>query len=101
MFLVRGGGDVSEGLDEFAKCLTEKGFVMYGTYWCSHCQNEKRAFGKAFKEVNYVECTDNPKLCEEKQITGTPTWISGAGDRYLGEQGLERLSDASGCPLDI
>ncbi|MEK7089329.1 MAG: hypothetical protein AAB920_00745, partial [Patescibacteria group bacterium] len=44
-----------------AQCLASKKVTMYGTYWCSHCQNQKALFGDAFKYVPYVECTENEK----------------------------------------
>jgi len=28
--------------DDFAKCLTQNGVKFYGTYWCPHCNNQKR-----------------------------------------------------------
>lgn len=86
-------------LDVFAKCLKEEGVTMYGADWCPHCQNEKNAFGDSFKFVPYVECPDNPKLCIEKGINGYPTWILRDGKRLEGEQGIEKLSKESGCPL--
>ncbi|MDI6734448.1 MAG: thioredoxin domain-containing protein [Patescibacteria group bacterium] len=92
------GGSFSN-LDNFAKCLTEKGAVMYGAKWCSHCQNEKKAFGDSFKHVSYVECPDEPQKCTAVGIEGYPTWIFGDGKRLEGEQGLQRLSEASGCSL--
>jgi len=61
--------------DAFAKCLTEKGFTMYGAEWCSHCKAEKAMFGSSFKYINYVECPDNLQLCIDKGIAGYPTWI--------------------------
>ena len=51
-------------LDDFAKCLTQKSVVMYGAYWCPHCQAQKKLFGSSFKYVNYVECTKDIKKCE-------------------------------------
>lgn len=87
-------------IDAFAKCLSgEKGAVMYGAAWCPHCQNEKKRFGTSFQYINYVECPENIKLCTEKGITGYPTWILGDGKRLEGEQGLQRLSEESGCKL--
>lgn len=85
--------------DAFAQCLAEKEITMYGAEWCPHCQNEKKAFGSSFQYVPYVECPENQKLCIEKEIQGYPTWIFPDGRRLLGEQGLEKLSQASGCPL--
>lgn len=92
--------DVAQGqLDEFAKCLATKEITMYGAAWCSHCQNEKRGFGDAFKYVPYVECPDNIDACLKLGINGYPTWIFPDGTRLEGEQGVEKLSRASGCPI--
>lgn len=100
-------GGASSALDDFAKCLAEKKIIMYGADWCSHCQNQKKLFGSAFKFVPYVECPENPKLCLDAGINGFPTWIfpdpptsSGQVKQKLeGEQTLEELSRKSGCPL--
>ena len=42
--------------DDFASCLFEEQVTMYGTEWCSHCQNQKKTFGKSFKYVDFVDC---------------------------------------------
>ncbi len=86
-------------LDSFAQCLASHEVTMYGAEWCSHCQNEKKWFGKSFRYVPYVECPDNPKRCLEKGVEGYPTWILPDGTRLEGEQGPERLSAISGCAL--
>lgn len=86
-------------LDNFARCLAAKNFVMYGAYWCPHCQNEKAAFGSSFKYIPYVECTKEVQKCLDAKIEGYPTWIIGGEKRLMGEQGLARLSSISGCPL--
>lgn len=72
---------------------------MYGAEWCSHCQNEKKAFGDSFQYVPYVECPAAPQKCLEKKITGYPTWIFPDGKALIGEQGLSKLSEASSCAL--
>ena len=61
--------------DAFAKCLTDKGWTMYGAVWCPHCQDQKKAFGDSFKYIKYVECPDNIQLCTDKGVNGYPTWI--------------------------
>jgi len=92
-------------LDGFAQCLASKSITMYGAAWCSHCQNEKNAFEGSFKYVPYVECPNDPQACLEKGVTAYPTWIfpdglsAQAGRKFVGEQGLEKLSQESGCPL--
>ena len=87
--------------DTFAKCLASKNLTMYGTIWCSHCKAEKARFGDSFKYVPYVECTENPNLCLEKGVESYPTWLDENGGKYIGEQGLEKLSQISSCELPI
>lgn len=82
-----------------AQCLRDRNITMYGARWCSHCQNEKRAFGDAFRYVPYVECPQNPNKCLALGIKGYPTWIFPDGRMFEGEQGLLKLAAASGCPL--
>src|SRR3989338_9696221 len=66
-------------IDEFAKCLTEKGAVMYGTFWCPHCARTKKMFGSSFKYIKYVECdprgnNEQSEFCIEKKIDKYDTW---------------------------
>lgn len=86
-------------LADFAQCLAKRGAVMYGADWCPHCQEEKAAFGAAFRFINYVECPDEPKRCLAAGIENYPTWIFSDGRKFVGRQGLERLAEASGCIL--
>jgi glutaredoxin len=87
------------GLDNFAKCLASKNITMYGNYNCPHCLNEKKAFGSSFQYVLYVECTQKPNKCADAGIVGVPTWVFLDGKKLIGEQGLEKLSQESGCKL--
>lgn len=88
-----------QSLDAFARCLSQKGAVMYGAYWCPHCQNQKSMFGDAFRFVNYVECTEKPHVCTDAGIQGFPTWIFPGGMKLVGVQSLESLAEVSGCTL--
>ncbi len=89
---------------EFAQCLTEKGAVMYGAYWCSHCINQKKLFGDSWEFVNYVECSlpggkGQTEVCVKAGIEGYPTWEFADGSRQSGELSLAALSTTTGCPL--
>jgi len=84
--------------DSFAQCLTEKDVKMYGADWCTHCQEQKKMFGSAFKYANYIDCDFNKDECSEKKIEGYPTWIINETD-YRGVQSLQRLAHLSGCEL--
>lgn len=90
--------------DSFAQCLTQSGAKMYGAYWCSHCQNQKKLFGSAWQYINYIECSlpgnaGQTKICEEAKIDGYPTWEMGNGERLFGEVSLKELADKSKCSL--
>jgi hypothetical protein len=94
----QGSTPENPALEAFGECLASKGATMYGAYWCPHCQDEKKALGAGMKKVTYVECTEQTALCAEKGIQGYPTWILGDGTRLEGQQGIEGLSRATGCP---
>ena len=91
-------------LDTFAKCITEKGAVFYGAYWCSHCNNQKNGFGDSMQYIKYVECAVEgqpqvqTKACTDAGISGYPTWIIN-GESYPGEQSLSNLAKLTGCAL--
>ena len=82
-----------------ARHLREQGAVMYGAYWCPHCQEQKVLFGDAAKDLPYVECDPNgmnarPDLCEKAGVKSFPTWVLG-GNRREGVQSLQALADFS------
>ena len=73
--------------DKFAKCLTEKGAVMYGEDWCQYTQGQKAMFGKSFKYVDYQVKTD---------LKLRPTWV--IDDKtYETVQSFDRLAFLTGC----
>lgn len=82
--------------DTFAKCLTEKGVVMYGTEWCSHCKNQKELFGNSYRFINYIDCEKQASKCFQDGVKGYPTWIID-GKMYAGEQQFLDLAFVSGC----
>ena len=79
--------------DDFAKCLNEKGAVMYGAMgWCHFTQAQKAMFGKSFKYIDYHEFNELPG------IKKTPTWvINGAWQENV--QSFEKLAALTGCKL--
>ena len=97
----RGSTVPSTKYDTFAECLASKKLTMYGAVWCSHCKAQKALFGDSFKYASYVECTENPNECLAKGVEQYPTWIDANGQKYVGEQSLEKLSEISSCVLPI
>lgn len=84
--------------DGFAKCLTEKGAVVYGNDYCQYTNKQLNFFGKSAKYLNYVKCIDNTKLCDSKGVKITPTWEID-GEMYEQVQSFEKLSELSRCEL--
>jgi len=89
-------------LENFAKCLTEKGSKLYGASWCGWCQQQKELFGEAVQFLPYIECIDSETQqmtleCQAVGIEGFPTWVFG-GEKNTGFKPLEQLAELSGCP---
>ncbi len=96
--------DIPTTSDEFqiglAKHLGKMRAVMYGSFQCPHCNEQKRMFGSAFKYITYVEChpqgeNADPSLCFAKGIVNYPTWEIG-GRYYEGTMTLQKISEISG-----
>lgn len=98
-FGIRTSQPVSASYDNFAKCLAEKQIIMYGAAWCTACQKQKKEFGSSFQYVTYVECPDDPQKCIADGIEAYPTWKFPSGEKLVGVQTFETLSEKSSCPL--
>ena len=90
--------------DDFAKCLTDKGAIFYGSYWCPHCQSQKQMFGDSVEYVPYVECSlpdkaGQNKMCNDAKIESYPTWEFNDGEKISGLLSLFDLSERTGCTL--
>ena len=102
-FLVQANNAPSE-LDGFAQCLTEKGAIFYGAFWCPHCQNQKALFGRSAKFLNYVECStpdgrSQTQVCKDTDVKTYPTWQFADSSRQTGEVSLQTLADKTSCQL--
>ena len=91
-------------LDGFAQCLKDNGAVFYGAFWCPHCQNQKKMFGRSERLLSYVECSTPDgkgqlQICKQKKIEGYPTWEFSDGSRLSGEVTLATLAEKTGCTL--
>ncbi len=91
-------------MDAFTKCLNKKKVIMFGSFLCPHCDDQKKMFGNSFKYVHYVECSQmgspqDVNACKLAQVRYTPTWIIDHGEWLVGVQTLKQLSDKTGCTL--
>jgi len=79
-------------LDDFAKCLTEKGAIMYGASFCKYTHGQKGMFGNSAKYLDYRD------FSEDANIKFTPTWVID-GQYYKNAQSLDRLAFITGCVI--
>jgi hypothetical protein len=86
-------------IDNFAKCLAEKGVELYVSKTCPHCARQKEMFGASLQYLKYFDCLDNPEICIKKGVEVVPTWILPNGEKLLGVQSLEILSQKTECKL--
>ncbi|MSU54292.1 MAG: hypothetical protein EXS48_00430 [Candidatus Staskawiczbacteria bacterium] len=103
-YFIRTQEDTSGRLDEFAKCLKDKGAVFYGTFWCPHCQTQKKMFGGSKQYLPYVECStpDGKKqlqICKDNGVINYPTWKFADGSMTKGEISLKELAEKTSCQL--
>jgi len=92
--VIAGSGDY----DALAQCLTSKGAIMYGTAWCSHCQDQKELFGSSFRYITFVDCDKDANACSAAGVEAYPTWIIN-GKSYQGQRSLIELASIAGCNL--
>jgi len=88
-------------VDRFAQCLSDKGTVMYGLFWCPHCEEQKEAFGSSFRNIHYVECGtpdhhEQPQ-CSAEGLKDFPTWRFAGGERITGGMSFQELAAKTGC----
>jgi hypothetical protein len=104
----QGDIDFSKGnkinYDAFAQCLASSGAQFYGTFWCPHCQDQKKAFGSSAKYIPYIECStpngqEQLAVCKDKNIQGYPTWVFADGTRQEGKMSFSELSEKTKCEL--
>ncbi len=91
---------------ELAQCLVKQEVIMYGAWYCTFCDQEKKSFGSeawnVFKK-NYVECSYQAgtqkeiKLCLNNNISTVPAWQFKDGKIVTGYKTLQELAELSGC----
>ena len=86
---------------EVAKHLKSQGFLVYGAWWCPHCNTQKELFGvEAVELLPYVECDkeeERRQRCMAAKVRAYPTWYY-QGERREGLMSLEELEVWSRFP---
>jgi hypothetical protein len=101
-------GSSQQSKELLARCLADKGFVMYGSITCSACRAQRKLFGKAFEYIIAIECNPNAPdnqtdRCLEKDIRKVPTWILEKNGQEIKRlesyQLLKDLESFAGCGI--
>lgn len=109
MFLAQREPAPQQDLTSLVECINETGVVYYKSVQCSNCRRQEQRLGDAYWKLNSIEChpdgqDSNPKLCLEKEVSKTPTFILEKDDvelnRLVGLQSVENLAEFSGCNLN-
>ncbi len=91
----------NQNIEELAFCLREKKFIMYGSNHCAACAIQREYFRDSFKQILYINCDENKKLCQEKNINSYPTWEDRYGTKYKGAISPDILGQLSNCSVRI
>lgn len=100
------GGQTDDEALAIAKCIDDKGAKMYGAFWCPHCADQKKMFGKeAEKYMPYNECDargENPvtEECLTLDVKSYPTWIFADNSRLVGAIPLTELQEKTDCSAE-
>ena len=79
-------------LDDFAKCLSEKGAIMYGATACQYTHAQQGMFGNSMRFI------DSRDFTEDSNIKITPTWLIN-GKYYENVQTFNRLAQLTDCKI--
>jgi thiol-disulfide isomerase/thioredoxin len=90
--------------DKLAMCIKDSGTTFYGAFWCPHCQEQKRLFGKSASLLPYTECSTvdgkgQLPVCKDAKVETYPTWQFKDGTRKTGTLTLAELASTTGCAL--
>lgn len=84
----------------FAQCLSEKGWVMYGSDFCPFCKSQKEIFSDDAVNIKYVNCDFYADICKSRNINSYPVWAQNDKLFIKGVQSLQNLSELSGCEIN-
>lgn len=91
--------------DALAQCISDKGALFYGAYWCPACNQQKAIFGKSVSKLPYIECSmpggkELTEPCKKITVKAFPTWIFTNGERIEGVLSVDELAQKTECKVD-
>ena len=85
-------------IEGIARCMADKGVVMYGSAECGHTQRQMGMFDGYFGHIPFVDCRRNRKECREVGVGPYPHWVFPSGE-VIGGQEVDptELAVYAGC----
>lgn len=87
-------------VESIARCLADRGVILYGSPNCGRTQGQIEAFEGYFNYIEFVNCKDkhNYAACREAGVGPFPHWFFPDGS-YVGGEILdpEELAQMAGC----
>lgn len=108
-FLAQSGGGTKDDYTPFVDNLNKKGVIMYKSFKCANCKRQEKLLGKAYKQLNQVEChpegpDQEADRCLKMGINKTPTFLIEKDGQELkrleGLQKLEKLGEWAEVKLE-
>jgi len=85
--------------NEFTNCISGKA-TLYMQTGCFACKKQEEVFGESYKDLEVVNCAEDPSICATEGIDRTPTWVINY-EKYIGYKTLNELSKLTSCPLKV
>jgi len=86
-------------MEDFGRCLKQKGMVMYSQPGCSACTQQKQLLGAAYSQITDISCPSKPEECSKVGVRTTPSWAKNGVMAIPGGTSLEYLAEVAGCQL--
>jgi len=86
-------------MEDFGRCLNQKGMVMYGQPGCPACSQQKQLLGAAYSQIKVVNCPSQPEECQRVGVRTTPSWAKNGVMAIPGGTSLDYLAQVAGCQL--
>jgi hypothetical protein len=83
--------------ESVARCLTERGVVLYSMNWCGACRQQLDLFGPYAELLTIVNCSVQGSQCRTAGIRSVPTWVFPDRSRLVGVRSLAELARRGRC----
>ncbi len=83
--------------EDLAKCLTQKGILLYGTINCPNCEVQKEEFDEAAQYLSYVNCYIEEEKCAKYSKQKVYPFWGMDETAIVGPIPLDKLKEKTNC----